>query len=151
MPRHSKASKLSKGVSDLYNHGEAVAAAHLGLLRSEHCRVNTEQFTRAAARPASLWHQPETDLLPEIALSFPLLPLPTQSESGECFNTRNDGELFFTSAKKCLTVGSWISNSSDSRTRAAFTAAESFRIHTAGCDLRRRTRGDVGRRGVYCP
>jgi hypothetical protein len=37
VPRHSKASKLSKGVSDLYNHGEAVAAAHLGLLRSERC------------------------------------------------------------------------------------------------------------------
>src|SRR5438034_2203353 len=33
--------------------------SHLGLLRSEHCRVNTEQFTRAVARPASLWHQPE--------------------------------------------------------------------------------------------
>src|ERR1700722_3381691 len=29
---------------------------HLGLLRSEHCRVNTEQFTRAVARPASLRH-----------------------------------------------------------------------------------------------
>src|SRR4029077_14164348 len=31
--------------------------SHLGLLRSVHCRVNTEQFTRAVARPASLWHQ----------------------------------------------------------------------------------------------
>src|ERR1700736_227062 len=31
--------------------------SHLGLLRSEHCRVNTAQFTRAVARPASLWHQ----------------------------------------------------------------------------------------------
>src|SRR5258708_965245 len=31
--------------------------SHLGLLRSEHCRVNTEQFTRAVAGPASLWHQ----------------------------------------------------------------------------------------------
>ena len=29
----------------------------LGLLRSEHCRVNTEQFTRAVARPTSLRHQ----------------------------------------------------------------------------------------------
>src|SRR5467141_69342 len=33
--------------------------SHLGLLRSEHCRVNTEQFTRAVARPASLSHQSE--------------------------------------------------------------------------------------------
>ena len=33
---------------------------HLGLLRSEHCRVNTEQFTRAVARPASLWHHSST-------------------------------------------------------------------------------------------
>src|ERR1700740_776627 len=33
--------------------------SHLGLLRSEHCRVNTEQFTRAVARPTSLWHQPD--------------------------------------------------------------------------------------------
>src|ERR1700758_4406831 len=31
--------------------------SHLGLLRSEHCRVNTEQSTRAVARPAPLWHQ----------------------------------------------------------------------------------------------
>src|SRR5215471_20853644 len=31
---------------------------HLGLLRSELCRVNTEQSTRAVARPASLRHQP---------------------------------------------------------------------------------------------
>src|ERR1700677_2012641 len=30
--------------------------SHLGLLRSEHCRVNTEQSTRAVARPASLRH-----------------------------------------------------------------------------------------------
>jgi len=30
---------------------------HLGLLRSEHCRVNTAQFTRAVGRPASLRHQ----------------------------------------------------------------------------------------------
>src|SRR5277367_5120447 len=30
---------------------------HLGLLRSELCRVNTEQSTRAVARPASLRHQ----------------------------------------------------------------------------------------------
>src|SRR5580700_682123 len=30
---------------------------HLGLLRSEPCRVNTEQSTRAVARPASLRHQ----------------------------------------------------------------------------------------------
>src|ERR1700722_16032483 len=29
---------------------------HLGLLRSERCRVNTEQSTRAVARPASLRH-----------------------------------------------------------------------------------------------
>jgi hypothetical protein len=35
--------------------------SHLGLLRSEHCRVNTEQFTRAVARPTSLWHQSETE------------------------------------------------------------------------------------------
>src|ERR1700736_5166496 len=28
--------------------------SHLGLLRSEHCRVNTAQFTRAVARPASV-------------------------------------------------------------------------------------------------
>jgi hypothetical protein len=34
--------------------------SHLGLLRSEHCRVHTEQLTRAVARPASLWHQSET-------------------------------------------------------------------------------------------
>ena len=44
---------------------------HLGLLRSELCRVNTEQSTRAVARPASLRHQSgvgptwET-LLPEV-------------------------------------------------------------------------------------
>src|SRR3984957_17458927 len=38
--------------------------SHLGLLRSEHCRVNTEQLTRAVARPASLWHQSETELIP---------------------------------------------------------------------------------------
>src|SRR5271170_3547670 len=31
--------------------------SHLGLLRSELCRVNTEQSTRAVARPASLRHQ----------------------------------------------------------------------------------------------
>src|SRR6202451_720640 len=30
---------------------------HLGLLRSELCRVNTAQSTRAVARPASLRHQ----------------------------------------------------------------------------------------------
>src|SRR5271154_4622897 len=30
--------------------------SHLGLLRSEHCRANTEQSTRAVARPASLRH-----------------------------------------------------------------------------------------------
>ena len=36
--------------------------SHLGLLRSEHCRVNTEQLTRAVARPASLWHQPDSGL-----------------------------------------------------------------------------------------
>src|SRR5580700_9381887 len=30
--------------------------SHLGLLRSELCRVNTEQSTRAVARPASLRH-----------------------------------------------------------------------------------------------
>src|SRR5271169_4398524 len=30
---------------------------HLGLLRSELCRANTEQSTRAVARPASLRHQ----------------------------------------------------------------------------------------------
>jgi hypothetical protein len=41
--------------------------SHLGLLRSEHCRVNTEQFTRAVARPASLWHQPPRFIL---ALDF---------------------------------------------------------------------------------
>src|SRR5690349_10462508 len=39
--------------------------SHLGLLRSEHCRVNTEQFTRAVARPASLWHQWILTLEPE--------------------------------------------------------------------------------------
>src|SRR5271170_1024164 len=33
--------------------------SHLGLLRSEHCRVNTEQSTRAVARPASLRHHSE--------------------------------------------------------------------------------------------
>src|SRR5271154_6953177 len=33
---------------------------HLGLLRSELCRVNTEQSTRAVARPASLRHQSST-------------------------------------------------------------------------------------------
>src|SRR4029077_9069276 len=31
--------------------------SHLGLLRSELCRVNTEQSTRAVERPASLRHQ----------------------------------------------------------------------------------------------
>src|SRR5215469_2990914 len=33
---------------------------HLGLLRSELCRVNTEQSTRAVVRPASLRHQSGT-------------------------------------------------------------------------------------------
>ena len=35
--------------------------SHLGLLRSEICRVNTAQSTRAVARPASLRHQSGAD------------------------------------------------------------------------------------------
>src|SRR5260370_42430399 len=38
--------------------------SHLALLRSEHCTVNTEQFTRAVARPASLWHQSNGNEMP---------------------------------------------------------------------------------------
>jgi hypothetical protein len=41
-----------EGANHIYN-------SPLGLLRPEHCGVNTEQLTRAVARQASLWHQPE--------------------------------------------------------------------------------------------
>jgi len=37
--------------------------SHLGLLRSEHCRVNTEQSTRAVARPVSLRHHSGTEVV----------------------------------------------------------------------------------------
>src|SRR5580700_10115838 len=41
--------------------------SHLGLLRSELCRVNTAQSTRAAARPASLRHQSAVSAMEKLA------------------------------------------------------------------------------------
>src|SRR4029077_12613932 len=57
--------------------------SHLGLLRSEHCRVNTEQFTRAVARPASLWHQSEEWK----SAQKPLVRLPDLSGFGQVFKS----------------------------------------------------------------
>jgi hypothetical protein len=70
--------------------------------------------------------------------SFVFLHLPTQPESGKRFNTKEGGELFSTSERKCLMVGSWTPRSNDSKTRAAFTAAEFCRIRTVDCVLKRR-------------